>query len=59
MVLPTTRGVTVKIPLMDMNGQIIEILDSKNLTNEEIELVRKNKSGALSLRELPNNERAS
>jgi hypothetical protein len=49
----------MKVPFTDMSGQIIEILDSRDLTDEEWALVKKNKNGALSMRDLPNNERAS
>lgn len=47
----------MKIPFINAHGQITEILDSKDLTPEEWELVKKNKSGALAANDLPNGVR--
>ena len=49
----------MRIPFTDMQGNVLEILDSRDLSSDEIALVKKNKSGALSMRDLPGNKRAS
>jgi hypothetical protein len=51
------KGHTMRVPLINMQGQVTEILDSRQLTDAEWKLVKKNRSGALSLRELPGNKR--
>lgn len=48
----------MRIPFMDMSGRIVEILDSKDLTDNEWKLVKANKSGALSMRDLPGGKRS-
>lgn len=47
----------MKVPYVNIHGQVIEILDSRDLTKDEWKLVKKNKSGALSQRDLPNGRR--
>jgi hypothetical protein len=49
----------MRVPYVDTNNRPIEILDSRDLTDEEWALVKKNVSGVLSQRDLPNNRRES
>lgn len=42
----------MKIPFLNEHGQITAILDSKDLTADEIKLVKANKSGALSAKDM-------
>lgn len=47
----------MRVPFINQHGQITEILDSKDLTDDEWALVKANKSGALSANDLPNGVR--
>ena len=49
----------MRVPFMNMQGDITEILDSRDLTSDEWKLVKQNPSGALASRDLPNGVRAS
>lgn len=42
----------MRVPFINAAGQITEILDSKDLTPDEWKLVKANKSGALTTRDL-------
>lgn len=47
----------MKVPFTNMQGQVTEILDSRDLTDAEWALVKKNRSGVLSARDLSGNQR--
>ena len=42
----------MRVPFTDKGGNVIEILDSRDLTDEEWELVKKNRSGVLSMNDI-------
>lgn len=45
------------IPLTGQRGEILEILNSRDLTKAEWALVKKNPLGSLSVRDLPDGKR--
>lgn len=47
----------MKVLLLDMKNQPIDVLDTKDLTAAEVRAVKNNRDGALSLRDLPGNKR--